>query len=232
MIFRDAKVQIVRRALESMPVTPRVIVEFGTFVGNSALAWGAIMQSLHGDKKEAVARGCRVYTFELDEKLVGVSREFVRLAGLEELVMVVQGPAAESLRDLYEDGSIKAGGVDVVFFDHWEKYYLSDLKLCETLGVLREGSLVIADNTDMPGAPDYLAYVRAQSRYNSKAIPSTEKRGVPVRVTECIRRVSYADCFGRTMSRLAQLSRLDPGIALKEDSGGQSFVRVPGALSR
>ena len=48
MIFRESKVKIAGAALEAMPVKPKVILDFGTYVGNSALAWGAILQSLHG----------------------------------------------------------------------------------------------------------------------------------------------------------------------------------------
>ncbi|PWY81622.1 S-adenosyl-L-methionine-dependent methyltransferase [Aspergillus sclerotioniger CBS 115572] len=184
MIFRESKMRIARAALEAMPVKPKVILEFGTYVGNSALAWGAILQSLHG--ADAAAQGCRVYTFEIDPGMVRVAREFIQLAGLDDVVHVLEGPAAESVKRLYEEGKIARGGVDMVFFDHWEKYYLPDLLLCEDLRVLREGSLVIADNTDMPGAPQYLKHVRSGGggvlgmvRYESKAFESTTQIGVP-----------------------------------------------------
>ncbi|KAL4807577.1 S-adenosyl-L-methionine-dependent methyltransferase [Aspergillus unguis] len=177
MIFRDSKLQVAQAALQDMPVKPKVMVEFGTFVGNSAIAWGAILKELNG--ADAAKEGCHVYTFELDPQLVALSRELISLAGLDDLVTVVQGTAAESLQQLYNEGSIKKGGADMVFFDHWEKYYVSDLKLCEELGILHPGSLIIADNTDIPGAPDYLEYVRGKEGYESKAIPSTEKKGTP-----------------------------------------------------
>ncbi|PYH93850.1 O-methyltransferase [Aspergillus ellipticus CBS 707.79] len=183
MIFRDSKMKIARTALESMPVKPKVIIEFGTYVGNSALGWGAILKSLHG--ADAAAEGCRVYTFELDARMVQLSRDFIQLAGLDDVVYVLQGTASESLKRLYEEGQIARGGIDMVFFDHWERYYLSDLLLCEELRIFREGSLAIADNTDVPGAPQYLEHVRAGGggrlgmvKYETKSYESTAQKGV------------------------------------------------------
>lgn len=159
MIFKEPKIKIAREALESLPTKPKLIIEFGTYAGNSAIAWGAILQGLHGPN--AAEKGCRVYTFELDPNMVRVSRELIQLAGLDGIVHVLEGPASESLRKLYDGGKVTPGGVDMAFIDHWEKYYLSDLRLCEELGVFHKGSLVIADNTDFPGAPQYLEYVRS-----------------------------------------------------------------------
>jgi catechol O-methyltransferase len=48
----------------------------------------------------------------------------------------------------------------VVLLDHWKDVYLSDLLLCEKLQVFHEGSIISADNTDYPGAPDYVKYVK------------------------------------------------------------------------
>lgn len=179
MTFKAPKLKIAREMLESMSVPPKVIIEFGTYVGSSAIAWGAILQDLHG--RDAAEKGCRVYTFELDPEMVRVSRELVHLAGLDEIVHVLEGPGAESLEILYNKGAVTRGGVDMAFIDHWEKYYLPDLQWCEELGVFHKGSLVIADNTDMPGAPQYLKYVRAGGtgsvKYDSKPYDSKAKRG-------------------------------------------------------
>lgn len=179
MIFQAPKVKIAREVLESMPVPPKVIIEFGTYVGSSAIAWGAILQGFHG--LNAAEKGCRVYTFELDPEMVKLSRELIHLAGLDEIVHVLEGPAAESLEKLYNEGAVTRGGVDMAFIDHWERYYLPDLQWCEELGVFHKGSLVIADNTDIPGAPQYLKYVRAGGtgsvKYDSKRYDSKTQRG-------------------------------------------------------
>ncbi|KAK1474828.1 hypothetical protein CCUS01_05454 [Colletotrichum cuscutae] len=102
--------------------------------------------------------GIRVYSFELDPELAEIARDVVKLAGMSDIVTVLDGPGAESLEALVKNGDLKTESVDAVFFDHWEDIYLPDLKLCEELGVLHKGSVVLADNTDIPGAPKYLEY--------------------------------------------------------------------------
>ncbi|GIJ98201.1 hypothetical protein Aspvir_000316 [Aspergillus viridinutans] len=115
-----------------------------------------------------------------------VARDLIRLAGLEDLVRVLEGPAAESLKKLHIEGKVKPRAVDMAFFDHWEKFYLPDLQLCEDLNLFHTGSLVIADNTDFPGAPDYPAYVKAGGRggkgtvrYDSQSLEAVAEEGHP-----------------------------------------------------
>ncbi|KAL4892532.1 S-adenosyl-L-methionine-dependent methyltransferase [Aspergillus ambiguus] len=170
MTFKRPKLALAQQALAQQQPAPKTILEFGTYVGSSAIAWGAILRELHDAD---ALRDCRVYTFELSPVTAGVARDLVRLAGLAEIVRVVEGPAAESLRRLFAAGEIAKGGVDMVFFDHWEEFYLPDLRLCEDLGLFRLGSLAIADNTDRPGAPAYLEYVRAggrEVRYETRSL--------------------------------------------------------------
>lgn len=182
MVFRSEKMALARGALAGMAPAPRVLVEFGTFVGCSALGWGAQLRELNGGNVE----GVHVYGFELDPELAGVARDMVKLTGLDDVVTVLDGPGADSLRRLVAEGRVAPRGVDVVFIDHWEKLYVPDLKVCEELGVLREGSLILADNTDMPGAPDYLEYVKGGGsgqpgapRYESKTLTTPDDVATP-----------------------------------------------------
>ncbi|OJJ46236.1 hypothetical protein ASPZODRAFT_97944 [Penicilliopsis zonata CBS 506.65] len=158
MIFRSSKLKIVQTAMQQMDPKPKTVLEFGTYVGHSALAWGAILQDL---QDPSTLPECNVYTFELDPEHARITRDFIKLAGLQDTVHVVEGPAAESVKTLYEQGKITQGAVDMAFIDHWEEYYLPDLKLCESLHLFRRGTIVVADNTDHPGAPDYVAHVKA-----------------------------------------------------------------------
>ncbi|KAF7175623.1 hypothetical protein CNMCM7691_009188 [Aspergillus felis] len=160
MIFKENKLALARQQLQGLQPPPKTVIEFGTYVGNSAIAWGAILRDLHGEN----VHNCNVYTFELSPVSAQVAQDLIRLAGLEDLVRVLEGPAAESLKKLHIEGKVKPRAVDMAFFDHWEKFYLPDLQLCEDLNLFHRGSLVIADNTDFPGAPDYLAYVKAGGR--------------------------------------------------------------------
>jgi catechol O-methyltransferase len=132
--------------------------------------------------------GVRVYGFELHPDLAAIARDMVRLAGLDDVVTVLDGPGADSLRRLVAEGVVTPGAVDAVFLDHWEQLYVPDLQVCEELGVLREGAVIMADNTDMPGAPDYLKYVKGGGsgrpgapRYESKSLEVVAEDGSPVR---------------------------------------------------
>lgn len=180
MVFRSAKIATSKDALAAMaPPKPKVVVEFGTFVGTSAIAWAAMLQEFHG----ADAADIKVFTFEFSPDAAAVARDLIRAAGLDGVVEVLVGAGADSLRKLHAEGRVQPGKVDVVFIDHWEECYLPDLKLVEELKLLHVGSLVLADNTDFPGAPDYLAYVKKGGegpvKFESRSLQS-ESKGGPV----------------------------------------------------
>jgi catechol O-methyltransferase len=184
MIFHQYKLDVARGILESMNPKPKVIVELGGYVGNSAVAWGAMLKEIHAND-EAAMKECKVFSCELESDFIRIARDFVDLAGLNDTVEIVQGPAAETLKKLQDERRLKS--IDMLFIDHWEKFYVSDLKVCEELGLLRPGCVVIADNTDIPGAPDYLKYVQkggsgeeSKVAYESKTYQTTSEKGVPV----------------------------------------------------
>ncbi|KAK1142771.1 hypothetical protein N8T08_007403 [Aspergillus melleus] len=174
MTYRDGKIQATKAQLERMPRAPTTLLEFGTYVGNSALAWGAILRDLNPGSESP-----SVYTFELSAVNAGIARDFIRLAGLQDIVHVVEGQSSESLRALHAEGKLTKGSVDVVFFDHWEKFYVPDLKIVEELGLLRVGGLAVADNTDIPGAPEYVEYVKGIKRYRTEVIDLEELKPMP-----------------------------------------------------
>lgn len=174
MTFKPSKVEVALEVL--IQSKPKTVVELGTYVGFSALAWGKMMKDFHSD-----LTGCKVVTMELSEEFANITSDFIKLAGLDDVVKVVQGQSATSLRQLAKHG---IDSIDYLFIDHWEKYYLSDLKLCEELDLLHPGSIIVADNTDMPGAPDYLEYVQGggsgKYRYLSRTCPTQGEKGKPV----------------------------------------------------
>lgn len=184
MIFKKKKLDVARAQLTAQQPPPRTILEFGTFVGKSALAWGAILRDIYAGN---VPEDVNVYTFELDPQMVSLSRDLIKLAGLQDVVHVLKGPASESLKKLHADGKVTS--VDMAFFDHWEEFYLPDLQLIEDLKLFRVGSLAIADNTDFPGAPDYLKYVKAGGRgvgslkYESQSFATEGQQGKPVSIS-------------------------------------------------
>lgn len=177
MIFRSAKIATSKASIAEIEPKPKVLLEFGTFVGTSAIAWAAMLQEFNGPD----AKDVKVFTFEFDPKVAEVARDLIKAAGLDDVVEVHVGPGAESLKKLVAEGRIKSGGVDVVFIDHWEECYLPDLKLCEELNLFHKGSLALADNTDIPGAPEYLAHVRKGGegpvKYETQSIKSEAAHG-------------------------------------------------------
>ncbi|CAN8097347.1 unnamed protein product [Discula destructiva] len=177
MIFRAAKITTSKGALAAMAPKPKIVVEFGTFVGTSAIAWAAMLQEFHGTD----AQDIRVFTFEFSPDAAAVARDLIRAAGLADVIEVLVGPGAESLKKLHAEGRLQPGQVDVVFIDHWEECYLPDLRLVEELKLFHVGSLALADNTDMPGAPDYLAHVKKGGegpvKYESRSLQSESTHG-------------------------------------------------------
>lgn len=135
MIFRSAKITTSKESLVAVEPKLKVFVEFGTFVGTSAIAWAALLQEFHGKD----AKDIKVFTFEFDPKIAEVARDLIKAAGLDDVVEVFVGPGSESLKKLHAEGRVKEGGVDAVFIDHFEKFYLPDLKLCEDLKLFPQG---------------------------------------------------------------------------------------------
>jgi catechol O-methyltransferase len=105
----------------------------------------------------------------------------VELAGLKHIVEVVVGDANTSLRRLKAEGALET--VDVVLLDHWEKFYKGDLQTIEELGLLKSGSVVIADNCGR--APEYLQYVGGEKGksglgFKTETIESIMPMGIKV----------------------------------------------------
>lgn len=114
-----------------------------------------MLKDLNGGKTD----GVHVYSCEFEPKYVAIATDMIKLAGLDDVVTIVQGKAGYALRKLKADGKI--GKIEVLFVDHWDEFYLPDLKLVEELELFREASVVIADNVEPPGAPGYLEYLQA-----------------------------------------------------------------------
>ncbi|OJD19157.1 hypothetical protein AJ78_00857 [Emergomyces pasteurianus Ep9510] len=147
-------------------VKPGVMVELGGYVGYSAILFG-----------DAVRRGGgkRYYSLESNPEFGAVSRMLVDLAGLSDFVKIVIGPSDVSLCNLHSSSSIDH--IDMLFLDHYKPAYVTDLKLCEQLGMIVPGSVLVADNVISPGNPPYLKYVRSsiQEKRKTAANPISSK---------------------------------------------------------
>ncbi|CAL5867080.1 uncharacterized protein PFLUO_LOCUS1292 [Penicillium psychrofluorescens] len=145
---------------------PAVLVELGGYVGYSAIAFGDAMRKAAGNDQTV-----RLLSLEFDPLIASIAMNLVDLAGLADVVKVVVGSAADSLKRLNDEGKLAANSIDFMFLDHVEDLYQQDLQLCERLGLLKSGALVVADNVVRPGAPQYREYVRQHSGMESWGIP-------------------------------------------------------------
>lgn len=130
------------------------VLELGCFAGYSAIRMARLLRPPG-----------RVTSIESSATSVRVARAMCELAGAGDRVEIVAGRSGEQIAGL-------AGRFDLVFLDHWKNLYLEDLQRIEARGLLRPGSVVVADNVGpLFGADAYLDYVRSCGRYDTRYVP-------------------------------------------------------------
>ena len=100
---------------------------------------------------------------ELAEANADNARRIWAHAGVADRITCVVGTIADggaTLDALARDHGLAAGTLDLLFIDHDKAVYLSDLVRIVDRGWLHPGSVVVADNVLVPGAPKYRAYMR------------------------------------------------------------------------
>ena len=154
---RDYIIDIMRKSAPG----PKVFVEFGAYVGYSTVALAAALRDLN--KGHTV----RYISLEMNPINAAITTSFADLVGLKDVIEVHVATVEVSLTRLVREGGLKKGDVDFMLVDHWQSAYLGDLKVSEHLGLFKEGSVIVADNIIMPGAPEYHAYVAKGIAENS-----------------------------------------------------------------
>lgn len=130
-------------------INPKTMVELGGYIGYSTILFADAVRKVGG----------RLFSLERNPEFAAVIMSLVDLAGLSDVVKVVVGPSADSIKRLHKAGSLSH--VDLMFLDHYKPAYTTDLKLCEHLRLVAPGSVYVADNVIYPGNPPYLDYVRS-----------------------------------------------------------------------
>lgn len=132
---------------------PKLTLELGTYCGYSAL------------RIARAAPAAKVYSVELAEANAVNARQIWAHAGVADRVTCVVGTIGDggnTLDALAAEHGFTTGALDFLFLDHDKDAYLVDLQSILNRGWLRTGSIVVADNVKVPGAPKYREYMRRQ----------------------------------------------------------------------
>jgi catechol O-methyltransferase len=132
---------------------PKLALELGTYCGYGAL------------RIARAAPAAKVYSVEFAEANAVNAREIWAHAGVADRVTCVVGTIGDgghTLDALAGEHGFIAGALDLLFLDHDKDAYLSDLQSILDRGWLHTGSIVVADNVKVPGAPKYREYMRQQ----------------------------------------------------------------------
>lgn len=132
---------------------PEVVLELGTYCGYSAL------------RIAGAAPRAKVVTVELSADNAAVARRIWVHAGVADRITCVVGTIGDggtTLEALAGEHGFAPGSVDLLFIDHAKSAYLPDLQSILRRGWMRRGTVAVADNVRVPGAPKYRAYMREQ----------------------------------------------------------------------
>lgn len=140
-------------------VNPSTVLELGTYCGYSAVRIARLLSP-----------GSKLITLEFNPANAAIARQIIAFAGLQDKVSLIEGPSGDLIPKMKESFGITT--FDFVFLDHWKDRYVPDTKLLEECGLLRKGSVLLADNVICPGAPEYLEYIRKSPRYDSRYYPA------------------------------------------------------------
>lgn len=132
---------------------PKLALELGTYCGYGAL------------RIARAAPNAQVYSVELAAANAANARRIWEHAGVGDRVTCVVGTVGDGGRTLdvlANDYGFTTEALDFVFLDHDKDAYLTDLLSILDRGWLHAGSIVVADNVRVPGAPKYREYMRQQ----------------------------------------------------------------------
>ena len=158
----DEKGQLLDAAVRR--ADPSVALELGTYVGYGAL------------RIARAAPSAKVFSVEIAQANATNARRIWSHAGVADRVTCVVGTIGDggrTLDALAGKHGFTSGAIDFLFLDHDKDLYLDDLTSILERGWLRRGSIAVADNVRLPGAPQYRRYMREQQ---GKAWNTTEHK--------------------------------------------------------
>ena len=154
MSMGPEKGAVVTEAMQDPAI--RNVLEIGTYCGYSALLVA----------RQLAPRGGKLVTLEISRRNSAVARRVIAQAGLADVAEVRNEVLATAIGSFGQP-------FDLVLLDHWKGEYLADIRRLESAGLLRPGTVVVADNVGFFRVPDYLEYVRHGGRYDSSYVPGS-----------------------------------------------------------
>ncbi len=133
----ETEVPIIRKEMQSFlrfllaMKKPMKILEVGTAIGFSALLMS-----------EYAPEGCQITTIEKYEPRIPIARENFKKAGKEACITLLEGDAAEILKELQDS-------YDLIFMDAAKGQYIHFMP--DILRLLKEDGLLISDNVLQDG---------------------------------------------------------------------------------
>jgi len=138
-------------------VNPKYAIELGTFLGYSAVTLA-----------KQLPDGAILYSVDFYEESSKIAQQIAEIAGLSNKIKFMTGVAEEVIEELkQEQEKIK---FDFVLLDHSKPSYVPDLKKLVNGDMLNIGCVIAADNCLIPGAPEYLEWVRSVDFLKTESI--------------------------------------------------------------
>lgn len=134
------------------------ILELGCFCGYSAILMA-----------KNLTKFGKVVSLEVNKTYARNALEIIKYAGLEDKIIVIEGSSEKII------GTLRYR-FDLVLLDHWKNLYKRDLISIEKRGLLKNGSIIFADNVgklisalagERGYSNDYLDYVRNNNNYTN-----------------------------------------------------------------
>ena len=134
------------------------ILELGCFCGYSAILMA-----------KNLTKFGKVVSLEVNKTYARNALEIIKYAGLEDKIIVIEGSSEKII------GTLRYR-FDFVLLDHWKNLYKRDLIAIEKRGLLKNGSIIFADNVgklisalagERGFSNDYLDYVRNNNNYTN-----------------------------------------------------------------
>jgi len=138
-----------------------LILELGCFCGYSAILMA-----------KNLGNAGKVVSLEVNRTFAKNASEIINFAGLKDKITIIEGSSDKII------GTLRYR-FDLVLLDHWKNLYKRDLIAIEKRGLLKNGSIIFADNVGKfisalvgkRGESDnYLDYIRNNNKYQNKNI--------------------------------------------------------------